>query len=488
VRAHLRRRRTRELASLQALLAQVEAGQGQVVGIVGEPGIGTSRLLYELARTLRDTQVVYLEGHCFAYDRTIPYGPVLGILRQLCGLSNGDDAEAITAKLRHCLHEAGLTPDADAPYLLTLLGLPEGAASLAGVSPEVRKARTLAILRHLSLHSYEGRARVIAVENVHWIDPTSEAHLARHADSLSGAKLLLVTTYRPGYGPPWLDKSYATQLALPRLLPQDCRAVVQAMLPAAPDEGPWEQAIIDMAAGNPFFLEELAWAVREGGMSQPTATIPDTVHAVLAARIDRLRLTEKRLLQIAAVIGHEVPLCLLQAIAELPEDVLQRGLAHLQAGEFLCETRLFPDLVYTFKHALTHEVAYGSLLQERRRVLHGRIVEALEALYVDRLAEQTERLAHHAGAVNGGTRPSPTFSRLVSRPWRARPIAKRWCVLSRRSTPCGISRRVATRSSRPSISGSTCAMRSMPSENLSGCSPSCGKPKGLPRSWPITRD
>ncbi len=388
--------RARELAFLRALLAQVEAGQGQVVGIVGEPGLGKSRLLYEFARTLRETPLAYLEGHCLPYDQTTPYGPVLGILRQLCGMADGDDAETLTAKLRRSLDEAGLTPDADAPYLLALLGLPEGAASLAGVSPEVRKARTLAILRHLSLHSDEGRPRVIAVENVHWIDPTSEEYLAHLADSLSGAKLLLVATYRPAYRPPWLDKSYATQLALPRLLPQDSRVVVRSVLPATADPAPWEQAIVDMAAGNPFFLEELAWAVQEDGMAQPTGTIPDTVHAVIAARIDRLRPTDKRLLQIAAVIGHEVPLHLLQVVAELPDDSLQRALAHLQAGEFLYETRRFPDLAYAFKHALTHEVAYNSLLQERQRTLHAHIVEALEELSADRLAEQVERLAHHA--------------------------------------------------------------------------------------------
>ncbi|MGH8070813.1 MAG: tetratricopeptide repeat protein [Candidatus Entotheonellia bacterium] len=388
--------RTREQASLQALLAQVETGQGQVVGIVGEPGIGKSRLLYEFARGLRDTAVEYLETHCFAYDQATPYGPVLGLLRQLCGMTDADGPEAMTTKLCHCLREAGMTLDADAPYLLTLLGLPEGTAPLTRISPEVRKARTLAILRHVSLHSHQGRPRVIAVENVHWSDPSSEECLALLADSLSGAQILLVTTYRPGYRPPWLDKSYATQLALPQLRPQDSRTVVRFVLSSTPNPGPWEQAIVETAAGNPFFLEELAWTVREGGVEQPTSVIPDTVQAVLAARIDRLPPEEKRLLQTAAVIGHEVPLRLLQVSAEMPENVLQRGLAHLQAAEFLYETRPFPDLAYTFKHALTHEVAYDSLLLERRRALHARIVDALEGLHADHLAEQVERLAHHA--------------------------------------------------------------------------------------------
>ena len=388
--------RARELASLQALLAQVEAGQGQVVGIVGEPGIGKSRLLYEFAWALRDLGVGYLEGHCFAYDQTTPYGPVRGMLRQLCGMTDADSPEAMATKLRQCLREAVLRSDEDAPYLLALLGVPEDTAALAGISPEVRKARTLAILRHLSLHNRQGQPRVIAVENVHWIDPTSEEYLTQLADSLSGVKLLLVTTYRPGYRPPWLDKSYATQLALPLLLPQDSRTVVQSVLPAASDTGPWAQAILDTAAGNPFFLEELAWAVREGDVEQPTSMIPDTVQAILAARIDRLPPVEKRLLQTAAVIGHKVPMRLLQTIAELPEDALQHGLARLQAGEFLYETRLVPDPEYTFKHALTYQVAYSGLLQEQRCTIHARIVDALEGLYTAHLAEQVERLAHHA--------------------------------------------------------------------------------------------
>jgi tetratricopeptide (TPR) repeat protein len=388
--------RGRELAALQALLAQAEAGQGQVVGIVGEPGIGKSRLLYEFARGLRDTGVEYLETHCFAYDQTTPYGPVLDLLRQLCGMTEADGPEAMASKLHHCLRQAGLTPGADAPYLLTLLGLPEGTALLAGLSPEARKARTMALLRRLSLHSQQGRARVIAVENVHWSDPSSEEYLALLADSLSGAPILLITTYRPGYRLPWLDKSYATQLALSPLQPPDSHAVLRSILSSTANSTSWEQAIVSTAGGNPFFLEELAWAIREGGIAQPTAPIPDTVQAVLAARIDRLLPGEKRLLQTAAVIGHEVPLRLLQAIAELPEEALQRGLTHLQAGEFLYETRLAPDLSYTFKHALTHEVAYGSLLQERRCALHARIADALERLYADRLAEQVERLAHHA--------------------------------------------------------------------------------------------
>ena len=197
------------------------------------------------------------------------------------------------------------------------------------------------------------------------------------------------------------------------------------------------QLLIVRTEGNPFFLEESVRTLVETGVlvgepgayrlghALPTIQVPATVQAVLAARIDRLASDNKRLLQTAAVIGHEVPLPLLQAIAELPEADLHRGLTRLQAAEFLYETRLFPERVFTFKHALTHEVAYGSLLQERRRVLHGCIVEALEVLYADRLAEQVEHLAHHAVRGEVWDKALATAGRLVPRLAHARPTTRR---------------------------------------------------------------
>ena len=246
------------------------------------------------------------------------------------------------------------------------------------------------------LHDSQRQPLVLAVENLHWVDSTSEEWLTALVEHLAGAAILLLVTHRPGYRPPWLAQSVATQMALPRLFPEDSRAVVQSVLQSTLLPEPLLQAMVTKAAGNPFFLEELTWAVMEQRPLSAVPGIPDTIQAVLAARIDRLPPAEKRLLQTAAVIGTEVAVPLLQAIAELPTEALHRDLAHLQAAEFLYETRLFPELVYTFKHALTHEVAYGSLLQERRRALHARIVEMLEALYPARIAEWVERLAHHA--------------------------------------------------------------------------------------------
>ena len=284
----------------------------------------------------------------------------------------------------------------EALVLLQLLDVPVDLAPLAALDPPMRKARTFAVLWHVIRQASQRQPLMLAVENLHWIDPTSEAWLASLVERLGDMPVLLLVTYRPGYQPPWLRHSAATQMALPRLSPRDSLVVLQSVPQAAQLPAPVQEAIVAKAAGNPFFVEELTWAAVEHGDHAGTLPLPDTIEAVLAARIDRLPPEDKRLLQTAAVIGTEVPVPLLQRLAGLPEDVLQRGLAHLQGREFLYETHLFPEHVYTFKHALTREVAYGSLLHERRRALHRQIVEALEALYPDRLGESAERLAQHA--------------------------------------------------------------------------------------------
>jgi predicted ATPase len=222
-------------------------------------------------------------------------------------------------------------------------------------------------------------------------------------ESLPTAQLLLLVNYRPEYTHGWGSKTFYTQLRLDPLQPESAGAFLHALLGGDPSLESLKKILIERTQGNPFFLEEsvrsfveMQTLVGEPGayrlaQESPTIQIPATVQAVLAARIDRLPQDEKRLLQTAAVIGNEVPLSLLQAIAEMPEEALHRGLTHLQAAEFLYETSLFPERVYTFKHALTHEVAYGSLLHERRRVLHARIVEAPETLGRDQLANHVER-------------------------------------------------------------------------------------------------
>jgi predicted ATPase len=402
--------RTQELALLHARLAQAVDGQGQVIGIVGEPGMGKSRLLAEWRQQLRAHGVTYLEGHCLSYGNATPYLPVLDLLRVHCGITPADGADAITAKVGERLQAVGLAPDTAAPALLHLLGVAAATAQVAGSSPETLKAHTFATLRQLWLKSSQQHPLILAVEDLHWSDPTSEEFLASLVERIPSTALLFLGTYRPGYRPAWLEKSYATQLTVPPLSAQDSVQVVQAVLQRETVPPPLAEALLARAQGNPFFLEELAQTLVEQGVVQgePTSRsplpwpslaalqLPPTVQAVLAARIDGLSREDKHLLQCAAVIGTDVPVPLLQAIAELPEAALHHSLAHLQAAEFLYETGLFHEPAYTFKHALIHEVAYGSLLLERRRGLHGRLVEALEALAPEREAEQVERLAYHA--------------------------------------------------------------------------------------------
>jgi class 3 adenylate cyclase/DNA-binding winged helix-turn-helix (wHTH) protein/tetratricopeptide (TPR) repeat protein len=388
--------RTQELALLHERLEQALGGQGQVIGIAGEPGLGKSRLLAEFVHSLRGRPVTCCEGHCLAYGSATPYLPVRDLLRQLWGLPEPAPVTAITATVHQRLREAGVVSEDEVLLLLQLLDVPVDLAPLAALDPPMRKARTFALLRHVIRAASQRQPLLLAVENLHWIDPTSEEWLTSLVEQLGDTPVLVLATYRPGYQPPWLGHSAATQMALPRLSPRDSRAVLQSVPQAAQLPGPVQEAIVAKAAGNPFFVEELTSAAVEHGDHAGPLPLPDTIEAVLAARLDRLPPEEKRLLQTVAVIGTEVPVPLLQAIAELPEAALHGALAHLQAAEFLYETRLLPDLVYTFKHALTHEVAYSSLLQERRRALHARIVEALETLLDDQWAEQADRLAHHA--------------------------------------------------------------------------------------------
>jgi predicted ATPase len=388
--------REREMAVLDALLDRAVQGQGHVVGIIGEPGMGKSRLLYEFVQHLASKAVMCVEGHCLSYGNMTPYLPVLDLLRHLCGITDADGPETLAAKVHGCLGDTGGDLNDDAPYLLQLLGVSEDAERLAPVSPQTLKTRTFATLQQLCIQRSRQQPLVLAVEDLHWIDPTSEEWLALLIEWLAPVPLLLLTTYRPGYRPLWTDKSYATQLALTRLTPEASYAVVQSVPQTTSLSDALRREIVGKAAGNPFFLEELTRDAVAHADRHATLMIPDTVQAVLAARMDQLPPEEKRLLQTAAVIGMDVPLPLLQAVAELPDDALNRGLAHLQAVEFLYETRRFPEREYTFKHALTHEVAYEALLQERRRMLHVRILAALEGLYANPLAEQVDRLAHHA--------------------------------------------------------------------------------------------
>jgi class 3 adenylate cyclase/tetratricopeptide (TPR) repeat protein len=386
--------RERELATLEALFTQVESGQGQVVGIVAEAGGGKSRLLYEFRHHLQDKQGTYLEGRCLSYGSTMPYHPLIDVLRNNCGISETESPETIIEKVRFALQEVGMDAEESAPYLLQLLGVKEGTESIAVFTPEAIRTRTFETLKQMSLKGSQQRPLIVEIEDLHWIDQTSEAYLSSLVESLTGASMLLLTTYRPDYRPPWVEKSYATQVSLPNLPPQQAITIVHSTGPQQALPQPLEQVIIEKAQGNPFFLEELTRAIIEHGDLQVERMVPDTIQGVLMARIDRLSEEHKRLLQTASVLGREFSPRLLQALWEEPAP-LEPLLLDLKRLEFLYERARDEEPVYVFKHALTQDVTYDSLLTTRRQVLHAAAGHALERVYPDWLAEHYEELAHH---------------------------------------------------------------------------------------------
>jgi len=400
--------RQRELDALHQALEQTGAGHGQVVALVGEAGVGKSRLVYEFAHSHHTQDWRVLESPSVSYGKATPYFPVIELLKRYCHLEDHDDHRTIRAKVTGQVLTLDESLQDTTSALLALLDALPADSPFLTLDPPQRRQRTLDALKCVLLRESQVQPLVLVFEDLHWSDAETQAWLDSLVESLPTVRLLLLVNYRPEYQHGWSSKTYYTQLRLDPLPPASAAVLLQALLGDDASLAPLTQLLIARTVGNPFFLEESVQTLVETGiltgelgayrLAQPLQPLqmPATVQAVLAARIDRLPPEEKRLLQTAAVIGHEVPLPLLQAIAELPEIDLYRGLAHLQAAEFLYETQLFPEREFTFKHALTHEVAYNSLLQERRRVLHARIVEALEALYPCRLAEQVDRLAHHA--------------------------------------------------------------------------------------------
>jgi class 3 adenylate cyclase/tetratricopeptide (TPR) repeat protein len=386
--------RDAELDQLHRALDRARAGHGQVVGLVGEPGVGKSRLVREFHESIVSRSITYLEGRCVPYGSANPCLPLQDIVRDCCGIAESDLPETIAKRVGDALHELGIGSEDGAAYLLHLLAVREGTEGLAGMSPDAIKAGTFATLTEMLLRASQQRPVVVAVEDLHWIDKASEEYLIAVTESLAGAPILQLGTYRPGYGPPWTEKSYATQIAIQPLSPEESRCLFESVVARVVLPESVGEAILGKAEGNPFFLEELTRAVTERERLEPFA-LPDTVQGVLMARIDRLQDEPKRVLQTAAVLGREFSFKLLLAVWDGDPD-LERHLRELKRLEFIYERWGTDEGQYVFKHALTQEVAYDSVLRERRRRIHARIVEAIELLYSNRVDEYVHRLAHHA--------------------------------------------------------------------------------------------
>jgi class 3 adenylate cyclase/tetratricopeptide (TPR) repeat protein len=392
--------RHHDLATLEDLLERSASGRGHVVNVAGEPGIGKSRLLYELRHSKAATGVGFLEARCLSYASAIPYVPVVDIVRQACGIAERDSPDTIRHKVTGALEGleiAGVSSGEGGAYLLDVLGAVEGGVAPPELSPETIKTRTFSVLRSLVLGASHRGPIAVLLEDLHWIDKPSEEFFETLIEDLAGARVLIVATYRPGYRAPWMDRSYATQITLHPLGTADSFAVLASAMDTAEMPQSFSSAVLSRAEGNPFFLEELARAILDHDSMD--RLIPDTIQGVIMARLDRLPESAKRLVQTASVAGREVSRRLLLRLWDGPGQ-FERELVELRRLEFLYERMGGDEPAYVFKHALTQDVAYDSLLRARRQALHVRAAEALETLYAGRLDEVEGALAHHYARTN----------------------------------------------------------------------------------------
>jgi class 3 adenylate cyclase/tetratricopeptide (TPR) repeat protein len=398
--------RDAELTQLRRAQQLAASGHGQVAAIVGEAGVGKSRLVYEFTHSHRLQGWLCLESASVSYGKATSYFPMIDLLKGYFKIQNSDDVREIREKVTGKLLTLDEALKPGLPALLALLDVPVDNLEWSALSANERRQRTLDAVRRLLLREAREQPLVLVFEDLHWIDGETQALLDGLVESLGSASLLLLVNYRPEYQHAWGSKTSYSQVRLDALAAEGAAELLEALLGDDPGLVPLKQLLVKR--GNPFFLEETVRTLVETKaldgergryrLTQPVRAIqvPSTVQVILAARIDRLGPEDKRLLQVCSVVGKDVPWGPLEAIADLPDEALRRGLEHLQAAEFVHETGLYPDLEFSFKHALTHEVTYGGLLQDRRRALHARLVDAIETLHRDRLGEQIERLAHHA--------------------------------------------------------------------------------------------
>jgi class 3 adenylate cyclase/tetratricopeptide (TPR) repeat protein len=397
--------RRRELELLEALLAKAKGGLGQIVGLVGEAGVGKSRLLLEFRRLVQSEDVTYLEGRCLSYGQSILYLPLVDILKRYFAIEDESD-QTTKEVVTRAVGQIGIDPSETAPYLYTLLSGQIDDETLQGLAPEARRKQTFEALRALFLAISHHRPLVLVVEDLHWLDQPSEAFLRFLGESLGAAPLMLLVTYRPGYHHTWGEKSYYSQITLHPLSPAESGTLIASVLGVADIPHDLRELIGRKGEGNPFYLEEITKSFLERGIIQRSGSgyrlsramtpsdVPETIQDVIVSRIDRLPEEHKHVIQTAAVIGREFAARLLRRIADIQEQ-LDDCLSELKNLEFIYEKSVFPDLEYIFKHVLTQEAAYNSLLSHRRTRLHSAIGLAIEELHQERLAERYEELAHH---------------------------------------------------------------------------------------------
>jgi class 3 adenylate cyclase/tetratricopeptide (TPR) repeat protein len=397
-----------ELRALDRLLERAAAGQGQVVDVVGEAGVGKSRLVWEFTRSTRAQAWLRLEAPGVAYAKATPYAPVTEMLRGYFQVESADDAGAIRAKVTRRLLDLDPSLHWGIAPILSLGDIPADDPEYEALEPAQRRRRIFNAVLRIVLRESERQPVLVVVENAHWADSETTALVEALVEEIRDARVLVLVTYRSEHRPAWRGQAHGTEIRLPPLSRRSAEALVEEFVGPSPELQPLIRLLVERTGGNALFLEETVRTLVENEvlvgdrgayrLAKPldSIQIPDRVQAVVAARLDRLPEDRKSFLQAGAVIGKDLPFPLLQAVAGVPAEELLENLAELEEAQFLQTTSLYPDLAYSFRHALTHDVVYSTLLKEQRRNLHARIVDALESLYADRRVEHVERLAHHA--------------------------------------------------------------------------------------------
>ncbi len=409
------------MEQMQQVLAQAQAGHGQIVGVMGEPGLGKSRLFYEF-KLLSQSGCLVLEAYSVSHGKASPYLPVIELLKSYFDITPQDEERKRREKVTGKVLSLDRSLEDTLPYLFALLGIDDPQSSLQQMDAQIRRRRTFEALKKLFLRESLNQPLLLIFEDLHWIDSETQGFLDTLSESVASAKILLLTNYRPEYRHEWGQKTYYTQLRLAPFGKAEAEEFLDLLLGdavgvqhAAPLQS-LKQQILTKTEGTPFFMEEVVQELFEQGvlirdsvvgakLASPSASrvsptptdlhLPPTVQGILAACIDRLAPDEKALLQQLSVIGREFPLSLVRQVVPQTEEEWYRLLSSLQRKEFLYEQPAFPEVEYIFKHALTQEVAYNSVLIERRKALHERTAQALEVLYATSLAEHYSDLAHH---------------------------------------------------------------------------------------------
>ncbi len=399
--------RERELELLLDGFQRAKAGKGQAFSIVSEAGVGKSRLLYEFRKAVSNEDVNFMEGKCLSYSRGVAYHPVIDILKSNFDIREGEGDQEIKEKVKRGLEIMKVDEPSTLPYLLELLSVKDSGIDLIPMSPEAKKDRINEAIKRIVLKGSELRPLIIAFEDLHWIDRSSEDVVRSHLDSIPGSRVLLIFTYRPEFIHTWGAKSYHNQLTLQRLSNRESLEMLTCILGTREIEKSLEEIILEKTEGVPFFIEEFIKSLRDLKIIERKdnsyrlskdiqhVAIPSTIQDVIMARVDSLPERAKEVLQTGSVIEREFSYLLINRVTGLPEKELLSHLSILKDSELLYERGIYPQSNYVFKHALTREVVYDSILAKRKKKLHERIGNAIEELYEGNLSEHYEVLAEH---------------------------------------------------------------------------------------------